>query len=195
MIKNVSIESDLLFANPLPNNVGYTWTLVSRLGDMLHLVEKRYGPRDQSYTILGIEFSDEGPQIWYPQNCGMIVIQLSISCLTNLPQAYYQMAHECIHLLSPSGGRNTNILEEGLATYFARSYVRDVFRFEMQETIASYTSARLACERLLNFDYDSISKLRLRQPAIRLISAQDIIDTVPVCPPDLAGKLTNPFVR
>lgn len=31
---------------------------------MLRQAEELYGPRDSSYTILGIEFSADEPQIW-----------------------------------------------------------------------------------------------------------------------------------
>ena len=39
--------SDLLVTQRLPNDSGYTWTLASRLGDMLHVrAEELFGPRD-----------------------------------------------------------------------------------------------------------------------------------------------------
>jgi hypothetical protein len=195
MIQNVSIDTDLFIARPLQSGDGYTWTLASRLGDMLFLAEKMFGPRDQSYTILGTEFCNGEAQLWYPGNRGHIIIQLNNSCMTDIPQACYQLAHECVHLLSPSGGRHANVLEEGLATHFARSYVRKNFGFDMMESIPSYTEAREACEQLLNLQSNIIPVLRLRQPAIRLISEQDIIDIRPDCPQALAQKLTTPFIR
>ena len=41
---------------------------------MLNLAEAAYGPRDDSYTILGIEFENNAPRIWYPGNCKHIAI-------------------------------------------------------------------------------------------------------------------------
>ena len=55
-MQQININSDLLVTQPLPNDNGYTWTLASLLGDMLHIAEELFGPRDLSYTILGIEF-------------------------------------------------------------------------------------------------------------------------------------------
>ena len=55
------IHWKLAVADPLPAGNGYTWTLASRLGEMLKLAEERYGPRDAGYTILGVEFADDGP--------------------------------------------------------------------------------------------------------------------------------------
>jgi hypothetical protein len=60
--------------------------------------------------------------IWYPGDRKHIVIQLSVNCLTDLPRACYQLAHECIHLLAPTGRQNANNLEEGLATLFSEDY-------------------------------------------------------------------------
>ena len=55
----INIDSDLLVAQRLPDGSGYTWTLASRLGEMLHMAEELFGPRDCSYTILGIEFTGQ----------------------------------------------------------------------------------------------------------------------------------------
>jgi hypothetical protein len=116
VIKTIPIETDLLFASPLADGSGYTWTLSSRLGEMLRLAEERFGPRDPTYTLLGFEFAGEYPQLWFPGDCRHIVIQLTPECATDTIQACYQLSHECVHLLAPSDGRNANNLEEGLAT-------------------------------------------------------------------------------
>lgn len=76
---------------------------------------------DYSYTILGTEFISAEPQIWYPggERTKHIVVQLTLSAKDNMYDACYEMAHETIHLLAPTGGKNSNNLEEGVATYFA----------------------------------------------------------------------------
>ena len=95
--------SDPIVTRPLPDGSGYTWTLPSLLGDMLCIAEELFGPRDQSYTILGIEIGSDNPRIWYPGDCKHIIIQLDSSASTDMYQACYQMAHETVHLLSPTG--------------------------------------------------------------------------------------------
>ncbi len=87
----ININSDLL----VPDGKDHTRTLAYQLSKMLHMVEELFGPRDYSYTILGIEFASDGPQIWYPRNHRHIIN-------SQLPKAYYQMAHETIHLLAPT---------------------------------------------------------------------------------------------
>ena len=38
------------------NEKGFLWTLTTRLGKLLFDAEQQFGPRDPSWTILGIEF-------------------------------------------------------------------------------------------------------------------------------------------
>jgi hypothetical protein len=70
----IVLHSCLVLADPITCNLlankfegGFGWTLTSRLGDTLKLAESVYGKRDESWTILGVEFSSSGPpQLWYP---------------------------------------------------------------------------------------------------------------------------------
>ena len=128
--KNVNINSDLLIPKLLSNDK-WTYTLASRLSDMLYLAEDLFGPRDLSYTPLGIEFIPDGPKTWYvgetQQNRKHIIIRLGLEAATNMAEACYQLAHESVHLLAPEGVRTkkgkTNNLEEGVATYYAAHYM------------------------------------------------------------------------
>jgi hypothetical protein len=107
MIVNAQFETDLLYARRLPGDIGWTWTLASRLGHILRTAQELYGPRDPNYTILGVEFGGDIPQLWYPGDCGHVVVQINPACATDMNRACFQMAHEAIHLLSPSGGPST----------------------------------------------------------------------------------------
>ncbi len=104
-------------------DVGFTWTVVSRLSDILNNAEQRYGKRDQSWTLLGVEFSNlNQPEIWYPfisQKRKHLIIQLTKSASKNEKKALFQLSHEVIHLLSPAGKEGSSVFEEGLATYFS----------------------------------------------------------------------------
>ena len=123
-MQQININSDLFVTQRKFNGRCYTWTLVSRLSNMLHMAEELFGPRDLSYTILGIEFGPDNPRLWYPGNRRHIIIQLGLSAARNMSQACYQMAHETVHLLAPSGGQNANNFEEGVACYFAAYYMK-----------------------------------------------------------------------
>lgn len=116
-----------MVASPIEG--GYSWTLASRLGQMISMAEERFGERDKSWTLLGVEFKNDGnPAIWYPySNHGKryIIIQLNRQSAKDETKALFQMAHEVIHILSPSvSHRPSNVLEEGLAVYFSLDYLK-----------------------------------------------------------------------
>jgi len=191
-IANIQVETDLWFANPLPNG-GYSWTLASRLGHMLRVAEERYGPRDPSYTILGVEFGGNIPHVWYPGNCRHVIVQIAAYCATNMQQAYYQMAHECIHLLSPTGNANTIVLEEGLTTHFSGVYMLEQFQAIWHPGPGPYHAACLQVEQLLMIDPTIIATVRQQQPIIAQISAADLRAANANVTEELANALTQPF--
>ncbi len=160
-MQQININNDLLVTQCLPN--GYTWTLTSRLSDMLYMAEELFGPRDYSYTILGIEFVADGPRIWYPGNRKHIIIQLDPSAAMDMSRACYQMAHETIHLLAPSGGQNANNFEEGVACYFAAYYMaKKLNKPNWQATLPSYKRALELVTPLLNKDIYCVRRIRGR---------------------------------
>ena len=126
----IAIDEALLVTQPRCNSSGYTWTLASRLGHMLHVAEELFGQRDCSYTILGIEFRKGNPQIWYPtygEDKQNIVVQLCLTTATVVPanpkRVYHELAHETVHLLAPTGCKHATNLEEGVACFFADYYL------------------------------------------------------------------------
>jgi hypothetical protein len=121
------VKRRLIVAEPAQDGSGYSWTLAAALGEMLLFAEEKFGPRDTNWTLLGIDFSSDGGQTWTPGNCGHIIIQLEMNCLTDRHAAYCTLAHECIHLLSPTGKTDANVLEEGLAVFFEQWYMNYVF--------------------------------------------------------------------
>ena len=174
------IEQNLIVAEPLHTGTGYTWTLASRLGNMLHMAEELFGPRDYSYTLLGIEFGPDNPRIWYPGNRRHIIIQLSLLAAINMSQACYQMAHETIHLLAPSGGRNANNFEEGVACYFAAYYMKSKLNQpNWSPTLPSYRLALDIIAPRLNEDIYCVRRLRENQPSFLDMSKEDISKEFP----------------
>ncbi len=195
MIQSVEIETDLWFARRLPQNTGWTWTLASRLGHILRVAQDLYGPRDSSYTVLGVEFGGPTPQIWYPGNCGHVVIQITPRCATDMNRASFQMAHEAIHLLSPSGGKRTTVFEEGLANHFSIRYMREHLGATWSADVDSYQHASDQLEQLLEIEPDAVRLVRQRQPALYLLTPADIQAACPSAPSDLAVSLSRSFER
>ena len=134
----------------------YQWTLTSRLGQALEFAEKRYGPRDLTWTILGVEIYDEmAPQTWYlnqDQGQKQIIIRLGRLNTWSEKSALFALSHEVIHTLSPVINRNTvTVFEEGLAVYFSIQYLKAVGLAINPETYIKNDKYKAA--------YDQVSKL------------------------------------
>jgi len=148
-----------------------SWTLTSRIGDMLEMAKKRFGEIHSDFFLLGIEFKDDGPRIQY-QNPKYIIIHLTPQSLDDEFIAYYQLSHEVYHLLSPTGIYDPNNLEEGLATYFSKLYLdslkKNVFNWENATKADSrYYNAYLLVDKLLQIDPDVIKTVREKYPTIK----------------------------
>jgi hypothetical protein len=170
----------------------WTWTLTSILGDSLSIAEQRFGPRDESYSILGIEFVDHTvPYIWYIATGKHIIIRLTQSCMTDFNQGVFQLTHEVIHCLSPDRSVKSTVLEEGLATYFSTVYSKN--HGGLRTTDQRYLNASLLVEEILKIDIDIIKKIRIVQPKISLIGEADIIGTNSSVPQELARAVAQLF--
>lgn len=176
---------------------GFTWTLAAALGEMLSFAEEQFGLRDRNYTLLGIDFSPSGGRTWSPGNFGHIIIHLSMDCLRDRQAAYLQLAHESIHLLSPTGMADANVLEEGIAVHFAEWYMHTTFGEEWwsgQITIPAYANALAQTRQLLALDSEIIKKLRSKQPVISRITAEQILAHCPEAPEELCQALAERVV-
>ena len=146
------IES--LFVTQLQEN-GTHWalTLPAYASRFLADIEHLFGPRDPSFTVVGIEIDATPgacPHLWYPDSgiapddhtkrSRHVAIRLTSNALTNPVRAQWQLAHECIHLLDPWNeqvdGRPANWLEEGLAAWYQNSRVRGAEYHEGQYALA-----------------------------------------------------------
>ena len=187
-----TVKDCLVITNPLPDGNGYTWTLASRLGEMISHLEAQFGSRDRSWTILGIEFCESGPRTWYPGNRGQIIIQLSRSASTDLVQALFQLAHESVHLLDPTAFSHATVLEEGLATHFSLQYIKQ-FHPNYTTNDTKYATAASLVAQLLNLSPMVIKNLRSKDIKISQITASQIVAVCPQLPKSVALALTTPF--
>ena len=176
----ININSDLLVAQPLPDGT-VSWTLASRLGDMLDMAEKLFGGRDTSYTLLGTQFTSDGPRIWYRgKHRKHIIIQLSLRAATNMSWACYQMAQETVHLLAPSVGRNAKNFEEGVSCYFAAYYMKEKFNEPYwRPNHPNYERALALVKPRLDEDIDCVRRIRKNQPSFWDMTKEDISEEFP----------------
>ena len=115
-------------------------------------IERQFGPRDRSFTLVGIDIDTtpgQTSQLWYPpsgispddteRRSRHVIIRLGPNALDNPSRAMWQLAHECFHLLDPWNlniDGPTNYLEEGLAHWYQNCRVPEAKSHEGQYAIA-----------------------------------------------------------
>ena len=192
------LAQELFHARRLPTQTGYTWTLTSRLGHILRMVEDYFGSRDKSFTLLGLEFCSSGPNTWFPSNCKNVIIQLSYFASNDEKQACYQIAHECVHLLSPVTLGNENNLEEGVATYFASEYMKKFMAdSSWYTTMDSYKEAERIVFKIMAEDMECVKKLRRLEPSLSKVTMEQLktLDAVKCLSEDECNFLLERFDR
>jgi hypothetical protein len=191
---------DHLF-NAHSGEAGNTWTLATRFGQLLHKIERKYGFREPGWTLLGVEFHDDVPQVWFPGSGDYpprrhIVIMLSAAAFSNEKQAIYQLAHECVHLLSPGKLGSATVMEEGLATAFSEDIIEEWFG---EKNKAGYTNdqryrdAAAHVRQLLQQEPDAILHLRGVEPAFSRMTAATFVDAGLNVPTALVDELLSKF--
>jgi len=171
-------------------------TLASRLHEMLLLAEGMFGKRDRSYAFLGIEFTEENPHLHYEADKS-VIMRLHVNALLEPMEAYAQMAHECIHMLSPNPTKPVTILEEGMAEVFAYIYMQDVWKVELPSKMpgSAYHEARELVGSTMGIDTFGIKRIREEEPTISLISKSLIWKHYPTLYEGVAARLARTLVR
>ena len=170
-------------------------TLAVAFGVILDRLQILYGPRDEAFTVLGIEFRTGGSRISYTENRRQIVIQLGLECAAYPQLAYFQLARESVYLLSPSGCSATNMLEAGLSTHFAQEYRPRQLQLIRSLPPTRFGKAKDLADQLLAIDESAVRQIRLRQPMLSQVTEEDIHQTCPHVPPELARALSVKFDR
>lgn len=194
---NISAEK-LWCTRSLPAKDGYTWTMTSRLGHMLADAERMFGERDRRWTILGVEMcmdENQPPQNWYPGYPARTNIVIQIVPAQDERFACYQLAHEVVHALAPQVGTSANVLEEGVAVWFARRYVKNNFDLNVDAGRSSYDDACKLVDRMLSHDEQAIRKLRSVEPVFKRMTDQTFRKAGVVYPAGDIEKLLAPFAR
>jgi len=189
----MDIPDELVLSVPQVNGTN-SFTLASRLGQMLREAESMYGRRDESFTILGIEFFDGPPHIWFPLNPKNLVVRLSSAHLFPPIRAYFQLANEVIHLLDPCVGAANN-LEEGIATDFTIRYLERHFGerdWATWFTGTPYLECRRAVMEISASRPSFVRGIRATKPLSKA-TEQDILGICPSCAFDTARFLAARF--
>lgn len=167
-------------------------------------MEKRYGRRDDRWTLLGVEFCEGVPSIWFPGGNedpprGHITIRLGHETFFDEKRAVYQLAHECVHLLAPVKLGEAKVIEEGLATAFSEDIIEEWLG---EKNKAGYTKdqryrdAASHVRQLLQVEPDAIRHLRGVEPVFSNMTAATFADAdLAQVPQQLIAALLASFSR
>ncbi|CAI2012045.1 Uncharacterised protein [Serratia entomophila] len=180
---------------------GSNWTLVTYTGDLLQEIEKRYGPREAGWTLIGVGFHDATPQIWFPgfhetSSRRHIAIMLSGEAFHDGKRAFYQLAHECVHLLAPVVGGGSPVIEEGLATAFSEDMLEIWFNDKNKQAYTNdprYRDAAAKVRHLLQLEPDAIPRLRKVEPAFKNMTVATFATAGLQVPAQLVQELLADF--
>lgn len=175
-------------------NRGERNTLAYRFGEIMTIAENLFGQRNTSYLFLGFEFVPGHARVRYVTDKSL-VIQLSFQAMHNPMEAYAELAHECIHLLSPHPRISVKILEEGMATVFSFMYMRDTMKAPILTTEQEhYDEAARLVAMLMQIDPYGIKKIREEEPDTRNITKELIQKYYPTIPEEVAARLARTFL-
>lgn len=171
-------------------------------GWLMSEAEHRFGPRDTRWFFTGIEFADcPCPIIYYPGNRPLhVAIRLTLAAANDPNAAYFELAHEVVHLLAPTERMNgsaratANVLEEGMASRFQQD-IADQMNLNQFVTWPSYVAAMGHYDALRAIDPDAVRRIRAAYPELRDLTDVGLMGIVPGAPAQLAQALTATFVR
>lgn len=161
-------------------------------------VEKRFGPAVNEWIMGGIIFDtkENQPCLFYPYaRQGVVMIKLVGPAITSIEFARFQLAHELVHCLNPSGGQLSNVLEEGMAACFQQSYATRMLKGRVRLGDEKYTAARKIFNKLVKKSNvpNPIMRLRSVEPYLHKITHETFAAAGIILPSELEKSLLMKF--
>lgn len=170
---------------------------------LLDDAESLFGTRvdPAPYTFSGVYFGADVPQMKYRADEMTIAIRLSQCARNDNGKILWQLAHECLHLLTPVR-LWTTMLEEGIACWYQMRWTKicpHLFtkNFLSPETAFGvthrYFDAYNMVNEILKNDPDSIKRIRATQPIISKITPTQLVSEITQLDIPTAKKLSSRF--
>ena len=172
----------------------YEQKLMQELLGIFKEAERLFGPRDTSYQLSLPRITEcTTSRSFAIRPLRMARIYLSRDSRNTPWKASVELAHEAVHVLSPSLGSALTILEEGLAEWFAQRYVSRVHGmvFERGSNPKADAVVRSVSTLLAKNEF-VIKQLRTRQPVISKIDEKLLVEVAGI-EPGLAKFLCTRF--
>ena len=161
-------------------------------------IEKRFGPAVNEWALGGIDFdvAEEQPCLFYPYSRpGTVIIKLAGPALTSIDFARFQLAHELVHCINPSGQKSANVLEEGMAAWYQQCYSTKVLKGRVQLGDEKYKAARQLFNKFIKKSKvkDSVIKVRTIEPYLYKVTHDVFVNAGISLPSDLETLLLARF--
>lgn len=177
---------------------------VSRYTDTL---ETLLGPRRRGFVFGTILRSDDDcPSTHFPEGFRATGCVVNVLISPNAwdtcyrPQATWQVAHECVHLLDPGLLGTTNFLEEGLATWFQdepryhEKWLHEYIPQAVKTHSNSYKDARqLVLQANPVYLLPAVKRIRETGTLIRDITPDVLAREIPKCEARTVERLCERF--
>lgn len=183
-----------VFAHKRPS--GYSdANILEDIKVMSSQIESLYGPGRDDWIVRFVVFADEeAPCIFYPDGFAKTVgVRLVDRALDNIDYAKFQLAHELVHCLAPSGGVHGNVAEEGMAAFYQTLYSCQYLGNRVVVGDKRYKSALNALLRLLSKHGNVLIKLREIEPNIWKWTSDTFTLAGVKADPELKKSLLTPF--
>lgn len=191
----------LLADTPLDSNNVHA--IVSMLmEDMEHLFGAQ--TNTSAYRFGGIYFRSTFPRLETRVKEKKFVIRLAKCSKDQNASKLWQLAHECVHMLSPLQAR-TSVLEEGIACWYQTRWTqkcRELFSADywnpevrLKGRMKNYFEAYSMVEKILSNDQDAVKKIRKIEPVIGRIKPTLLVKEIPTLDSSTAKKLCAGFYR
>lgn len=141
-------------------------------------IEALFSPSVDEYQIDWVDFCEgDNPCLSYPPCADhkSVRIQLVGPALNDANFARFQLAHELVHCLSPSGGPTATIIEEGAATWFQVYHNRRYVHENIVVNGSSYVSVLNTYNQLLAHCDNPFGKLRTVEPRAYLFNTETFL--------------------
>ena len=169
--------------------------LIGWRDEFLRELEGWFGGRDDRYELGGVVLSPfTYPQIFHDSSKNAINIRITQFALSGAHGgllAKWQIAHESVHLIDPNLSPPTNVLEEGIATWYQN---RTIFprRFEPDPP---YQAAKALVSQFLDSGHlqAKIRKMRASGHRIGEITSALLVRSVPGIDQLTAYRLAESF--
>lgn len=169
-------------------------------------IEHLFGARVElsPYRFGGVYFSSTFPRLENHAREKKYVIRLARSSKNYSASVLWQLAHECVHLLSPAPVRST-LLDEGLACWYQTRWTKKCPALfpenywapekRLAGRLKGYYEAYSMVDTILSEDQDAIKRVRQIQPVISKIKPPTLMRELPLLDLSIAKRLCSGFYR